>query len=90
MIIMQKIINVLAVVSFAVSAGVVGGGAYLYTQREAITEDIKEKVAAGVAEALPGMIQGAMGGAALPGVPSGGGDVGSPAGGISVPSGLPF
>ena len=28
---MQKLINVLALVSFAVSAGVVAGGAYVYT-----------------------------------------------------------
>ena len=39
----QKIINVLAISSFVVSVSVVGGGVYLYTQKDAIIEDIKEK-----------------------------------------------
>ena len=40
---MQKIINVLAISSFAISLTVVGGGVYLYTQKDAIIEDIKQK-----------------------------------------------
>ena len=40
---MQKIINVLAITSFVISGAVVGGGFYLYSQKDAIIEDIKEK-----------------------------------------------
>ena len=41
---MQKVINVLAVLSFLGTASIVGGGAYVYLNREAIIEDAKEKV----------------------------------------------
>ena len=40
---MQKIVNVLAVASATVSLAVVGLGGYLYVQRDAIIEDIKEQ-----------------------------------------------
>ena len=52
---MQKIINVLAITSFVVSGAVVGGGFYLYSQKDAIIEDIKEK-------ALGSFGAGALGG----------------------------
>ena len=54
---MQKIINVLAVASAAVSVAVVGLGGYVYLNREAIIEDVKEKAF--------GSIGGALGGAGL-------------------------
>ena len=61
---MQKIINVLAVLSFVGTAGIVGGGTYVYLNREAITENVKEQVAKAAAEAitgaLPGMLDSAM------------------------------
>ena len=41
---MQKIINVLAISSFAISLTVVGGGVYLYTQKDAIIDGVKSKV----------------------------------------------
>ena len=41
---MQKIINVLAVASAAVSVAVVGLGGYVYLNREAIIEDVKAAV----------------------------------------------
>ena len=40
---MQKIINVLAVSSFVISLSVVGGGVYLYTQKDAIIDGVKSK-----------------------------------------------
>ena len=40
---MQKIINVLAIASSVVSLTVVGGGIYLYTQKDAIVEGIQSK-----------------------------------------------
>mgnify|MGYP001181129966 CR=1 FL=1 len=40
---MQKIINVLALASVAVSAAVVGTGAYVYINKDAIIESVTEK-----------------------------------------------
>ena len=40
---MQKLINVLAIASSVVSLSVVGGGVYLYTQKDAIIESVTEK-----------------------------------------------
>ena len=61
---MQKLINLLALASFGVSAAVVGAGAYVYLNKDALIESAKEaaikQVTASVTEALPGMIQGAM------------------------------
>ena len=77
---MQKVINVLALSSFIVSAAVVSGGVYVYLNKDAMIEDVKEKVTTAATEAiagaLPGMLDAAMpelpevtGGA----MPSGGG-----------------
>ena len=86
--IMQKIINVLALTSFAVSAGVVAGGSYLYVQREAITENIKSQIMKGVSEAISSELGdlGSLGGGELNSeVPGVSGD--TP--GASIPS-VPF
>mgnify|MGYP001226279654 CR=1 FL=1 len=40
---MQKIINVLAIASAAVSVAVVGTGAYVYVNKDAIIESVTEK-----------------------------------------------
>ena len=53
---MQKIINVLALASFAVSAGVVGAGAYVYLNKDALLEQAKEEVFAAMGEALGGQL----------------------------------
>ena len=52
--IMQKLINVLAVVSFGVSAAVVAGGVYVYTNQDAIRDNIKKEVTKGVKDAIGG------------------------------------
>jgi len=61
---MQKVINVLALTSFAVSASIVGGGAYVYLNKDALIESAKaaatKAATEAVAGALPGMIDGAM------------------------------
>lgn len=61
---MQKLINVLALASFAVSAAVVGGGTWLYLNKDVLIEEAREKAAAAateaVAGALPGLIDAAM------------------------------
>ena len=53
-VIMQKLINVLAVASFGVSAAVVAGGVYLYTNQDAIKDHIKSQVMEGVQDAIGG------------------------------------
>ena len=61
---MQKVINVLAVLSFVGTAGIIGGGYYLYTQKDPIIEGMKEKIVTAateaIADALPGMMDAAM------------------------------
>jgi len=61
---MQKVINLLAVLSFVGTAGIIGGGYYLYTQKDPIIEGMKEKIVTAateaIADALPGMMDAAM------------------------------
>ena len=57
---MQKVINVLALFSFAVSAGVVGAGAYVYFNQEAIKENVKEQIMEGVKDSIGGALGGAL------------------------------
>ena len=61
---MQKVINVLAVLSFVGTAGIIGGGTVAYLRRDAIIEQVKENVTKAateaIAEALPGMLDAAM------------------------------
>ena len=83
---MQKVINVLAVLSFLGTASIVGGGAYVYLNKDALIENVKEKVTTAATEAiagaLPGMLDAAM--PELPGVTGGAVPVGEGKGG-SVP-----
>ena len=53
---MQKLINVLAIASAAVSVAVVGTGAYVYVNKDAIIESVTEKALGGL---------GGLGGAGL-------------------------
>ena len=79
---MQKLINVLAIASTAVSVAVVGTGAYVYVNKDAIIESVTEKALGGLGGALGG---GLPTGADQLGTP----DVGSaaiPSGGLGVPT----
>ena len=77
---MQKVINVLSVLSFVGVAGIIGGGTYVYLQRDAIIDGVKEQVTKHATEAitnaLPGMLDSAMPelpdatGGAIPAAPS--------------------
>ena len=51
-VIMQKIINALAVASFVVSGAVVVAGTYVYVNKDAIVENVKEEAIAAVTELL--------------------------------------
>ena len=67
---MQKIVNIIAIASGVVSLSVVGGGVYLYTQKDAIIESVKEKALGSIGGgALSGLAGGALGGGGLPGLP---------------------
>ena len=66
---MQKIINVLAVASFALSGAIAASGVYVYVNRDSIIDGIKSQVMGGIGGAALG---GSLGGGALTG------DVGLP------------
>ena len=80
---MQKLINVLAIASSVVSLSVVGGGVYLYTQKDAIIESVTEKALGSL-----GGLGGGLGGDLPIGSPA----LAPPAGQAAAPSaglGLP-
>ena len=70
---MQKIVNVLAVASFALSSAIAASGVYVYVNRDSIIDGVKQKVMGGFGGA-------ALGGGALTG------DVGLP---IAQPDAAP-
>ena len=55
---MQKLINVLALSSFLVSAAVVGGGVYIYTNKDPLIEKAKGQVMESIQETLTGGLSG--------------------------------
>jgi hypothetical protein len=61
---MQKLVNVIALLSGLVSLSVVGAGAYLYLNKDAMIEDarvkVTEEITKAITEALPGMIDSAL------------------------------
>ncbi len=63
---MQKLINVLALSSFLVSAAAVGGGVYLFTNKDALIEKAKGQIMESVMDTLPGSLGGLAGGALVP------------------------
>jgi hypothetical protein len=95
---MQKLINVVALLSGLTSLSLIGGGAYLYIQKDALVESainkVTEAAVAGVAGALPGMLDAAMPelpdvtGGAIPAPSSVGG--GAPAVGNVTGPAIPF
>jgi hypothetical protein len=68
---MQKIINVFAVASFALSSAIAVSGVYVYVNRDSIIDGVKSKIMGGFAGGALGSA-GSIGGGALTG------DVGLP------------
>ena len=77
---MQKVFNALAVRSFLGTASIIGGGTYVYMQREAIRSNLMGRVAEAATEAisaaLPSLMDSATpelpkatGGASIPSLP---------------------
>ena len=62
---MQKLINVLALSSFVVSGAIVGGGYYIFANKEVIIENVKAQVMAQVTGGLVPELPG-LGGGGLP------------------------
>lgn len=58
---MQKIINLMAITSFAVSAGIVSGGVYIYHNKENIKEQIQQEVVDSVSEMIPDLLSSSVG-----------------------------
>ena len=54
----QKVLNVLAVASFAVSGAVVASGLYVYVNRDSLIDGVKSQVM----EAVTGSLGGGLGG----------------------------
>ena len=71
---MQKIINVLALSSFVVSAAIVGGGTWLYLNKDVMLEEAREKIATAATEAIAGALPGMLD-AAMPDMPKATGGV---------------
>ena len=63
---MQKLINVLALSSFIVSAAVVGGGVYIYLNKDPLIEKAKSQVMESITDILPGALTGGLGGNLIP------------------------
>ena len=72
---MQKIVNVLAIASAAVSVAVVGSGLYIYVNRASIIDGIKSQA-----------IEAVLGGSGLPGGIGGGALESLPLGSNDLPS----
>ena len=75
---MQKIVNVLAIASFAVSGAVVSGGVYVYVNRDSIVDGIKSQAI----EAVTGSLGGGLGG----GLPIGSPELAPPADSAAAPA----
>ena len=86
---MRKVLDVMTVVSFLVSATVVGGGVYLYTQKDALVDRAKERATEAITEMVSGAIVDSLSGGLTGGL-SGGGGIPAPSSpaGSGVP--LPF
>jgi len=65
---MQKVINVIALLSGLTSLAVIGGGVYLYKNADVMIEDAREKVAEAAVEAISGALP-ALIDAAMPEIP---------------------
>ena len=66
----QKVVNVLAVASAAVSLAVVGSGVYVYVQRDQLIDSVKSQAI----EAVMGGL-GGLGGASVPSLGDGANDL---------------
>ena len=71
----QKVVNVLAVASFAVSGAVVASGLYVYVNRDSIIDGVKSQVIEAVTGSLGGALGGGLGVGLAPELPTGTNDL---------------
>jgi len=61
---MQKIYNFMSLFAFAVSAGILVGGAYVYQNKDQLVNNAKAQIGAAataaISEALPGMLNNSV------------------------------
>ena len=80
----NDIANAISIVSGVSLAGIIGVGSYVYLNKDAIVDDIKD---AAIESVMGGMGAGALGGGALPiGTP----DLASPKDQAAAPTAAPF
>ena len=81
---MQKVFNVLTVISFGAVTIATAAGVYVYTNKDAIVEEVKAQVIKAATEGVSNAMGAELSGQLMPGVASPtGGD--KPAGGLPVP-----
>ena len=86
---MQKVFNALTVISFGALTIGTAAGIFVYTQRDAIVEEVKAQVIKAATEGVSGAMGAELSGQLMPGVVPAGGD--KPAGGLPIPvPTLPF
>ena len=85
---MQKVINVLALLSFGVSTAIVAGGVYVYTQKDAIIESVKEEAMSQIGDMIGDAVGSAAGGV-VGGLLSGSSEGEAPSSPIPIPV-IPF
>ena len=65
---MQKVINVMALTSFAVSGVVVAGSVYFYVNKDSIVENVKSQVIKAATEGVSSAMGAELSGQLMPGV----------------------
>ena len=78
---MQKVFNLFSTVAFLGVVTIGAGAGYVFINKDAIVEGVKEAAMEQVTEALPGLIGGSLGG----GLPVGGGGPAGTGAGGSLP-----
>ena len=80
----QKIVNVIAIASGAVSAAVIASGVFVYVNRDSIIDNIKSQAIEAVGGSLGGLGGGALGAPDL--APAAPDSAGVPSAGLGVPT----
>ena len=79
---MQKVINVLALTSFAISGAVVASGVYVYVNKDSIVDNIKSQVIKAATEGVGNAMGAELSGQLMPGVDN---SSGASTGGLPIP-----
>ena len=79
----NDIANAISVASGVTLAGIIGVGTYIFVNKDAIIDDIKD---AAIESVTGGMAGGALGGLGAPDLPSPTDQASSPAAGFSLPA----